>query len=138
MLKHVNVKELEKKFIKLQAELLILRINFYKEATASLKEVTQEFETWRANDGGYTEYGAWMLGIARGLEDTLNTEGIQAFMNAFDGLDYDVWVQFDHQWWSLGLSIESVEAKIKETKKALMSARQNCQLKDALMEALNK
>lgn len=88
MLKHVNVKELEKKFVKLQAELIILRVRFYREASASLNEAITEFETWRANDNGYTEYGAWILGIARGLENTLNTEGIQAFMSAFDELDY--------------------------------------------------
>lgn len=70
MLKHVNVKELEKKFLMLQAELIILRCKFYKEATASLKEATQEFETWRANDGGYTEHAAWMLGLTKRLEDT--------------------------------------------------------------------
>lgn len=134
MLKHVNVKELEKKFVKLQAELLILRVKFYKEATASLNEAMVEFESCRCQDGGYTEYGAWMLGITRGLENTLN-EGIQAFMNAFEELDYDVWVQFNHEWWSLGLSIESVEVQIKETKKALMLAKQNCQMKQAFKDA---
>lgn len=135
MLKHVNVKELKKKFLMLQAELIILRCKFYKEATASLKEATQEFETWRCQDGGYTEHVAWMLGLTKRLEDTLCNEGIREFMDAFEELDYDVWVQFDHTWWSLGLSIESVEAKIKETKKALMSARQNCQLKQAFKYA---
>ena len=135
MLKHVNVKELEKKFLMLQAELIILRCRFHREASASINEAIAEFETWRAKDGGYTEYGSWILGIARGLEDTLNTEGIQAFMDAFDELDYSEYVQFNHEWWSLGLAIESVEAKIKETKKALMSARQNCQLKQAFKDA---
>lgn len=134
MLKHVNVKELEKKFLMLQAELIILRCKFYKEATASLNEAMVEFESCRCQDGGYTEYGAWMLGITRGLENTLN-EGIQAFMNAFEELDYDVWVQFNHEWWSLGLSIESVEVQIKETKKALMLAKQNCQMKQAFKDA---
>lgn len=135
MLKHVNVKELEKKFLMLQAELIILRCKFYKEATASLKEVTQEFETWRCQDGGYTEHAVWILGIARGLENTLNTEGIQAFMDAFDELNYSEYVQFNHEWWSLGLSIESVEEQIKETKKALMLAKQNCQMKQAFKDA---
>lgn len=135
MLKHVNVKELETRFVKLQAELIILKVRFYREASASLNEAITEFETWRANDGGYTEYGSWILGIARGLENTLNTKGIQVFMNAFEELDYDVWAQFDHTWWSIGLSIESVEVQIKETKKALMSARQNCQLKQAFKDA---
>lgn len=135
MLKHANVKELEKKFLMLQAELIILRCKFYKEATASLKEATQEFETWRCQDGGYTEHAAWMLGLTNRLEEILCNKGISEFMNIFDELDYDVWVQFDHTWWSLGLAIESVEAKIKETKKALMSARQNCQLKQAFKDA---
>lgn len=134
MLKHVNVKELEKKFVKLQAELIILRISFYKEATASLKEATQEFESWRCQDGGLTEQATWMLGIARGLENTLN-EGIQAFMNAFEELDYDVWVQFNHEWWSLGLAIESVEEQLKELHKQLSIAKQNCQMKQAFKDA---
>lgn len=135
MLKHVNVKELEKKFLMLQAELIILRCKFYKEATASLKEATQEFETWRANDGGYTEYGSWILGIARGLEDTLNTEGIRAFMDAFNELDYSEYVQFNHEWWSLGLAIESVEEQLKELHKQLSIAKQNCQMKQAFKKA---
>lgn len=135
MLKHVNVIALNNQFVKLQAELIILRARFYREASASLNEAIAEFETWRANDGGYTEYGSWILGIARGLEDTLHTKGISEFMNAFEELDYDVWVQFNHGWWSLGLSIESVEEQIKETKKALMLAKQNCQLKQAFKDA---
>ena len=135
MLKHVNVKELEKKFVKLQAELIILRCRFYREATVSLNEATQEFETWRANDGGYTEYGAWILGIARGLENTLNTEGIQAFMDAFDELDYSEYVQFNHEWWSLGLAIESTEEQLKELHKQLLVAKQNCQMKQAFKDA---
>lgn len=135
MLKHVNVKELEARFIKLQVELIILRCKFYKEVTASLKEATQEFETWRANDGGYTEYGSWILGIALGLEDTLHTKGISEFMNTFEELDYDVWVQFDHTWWSLGLAIESVEEQLKELHKQLSIAKQNCQMKQAFKKA---
>lgn len=134
MLKHVNVKELEKKFVKLQAELIILRISFYKEASASIHETIAEFETWRANDGGLTEHACWMLGIARGLENTLN-EGIQAFMNAFEELDYDVWVQFNHGWWSLGLAIESVEEQLKELHKQLVIAKQNNQLEQAFKDA---
>lgn len=134
MLKHVNVKELEKKFVKLQAELIILRCRFYREASASINEAIAEFETWRANDGGLTEQATWMLGIARGLENTLN-EGIQAFMDAFEELDYDVWVQFDHQWWSLGLAIESVEEQLKELHKQLLVAKQNCQMKQAFKDA---
>ena len=131
MLKHVNVKELETRFVKLQAELIILRCRFYREASASLKEAMVEFESCRCEDGGLTEHACWMLGIARGLENTLNTEGIQAFMNAFDGLAYDVWVQFDHQWWSLGLAIESIEEQLKELHKQLSIAKQNCQLEQA-------
>lgn len=135
MLKHVNVKELEKKFLMLQAELIILRCKFYKEATASLKEATQEFETWRANDGGYTEYGSWILGIARGLEDTLNTEGIRAFMDAFNELDYSEYVQFNHEWWSLGLAIENIEEQLKELHKQLVIAKQNNQMEKAFKDA---
>lgn len=134
MLKHVNVTALEKQFVKLQAELIILRCKFYKEATASLKEATQEFESYRCQDGGLTEHACWMLGITRGLENTLN-EGIQAFMNAFEELDYDVWVQFNHEWWSLGLAIESVEEQLKELHKQLSIAKQNCQLKQAFKDA---
>lgn len=135
MLKHVNVKELEKKFVKLQAELIILRISFYKEATASLNEATQEFESWRCKDGGFTEQATWMLGIARALENTLATEGIQAFMNYFDSLEYDVWVQFNHEWWSLGLAIENTEEQLKELHKQLSIAKQNCQMKQAFKDA---
>lgn len=135
MLKHVNVIALEKQFVKLQAELIILRVRFYREASASLNEAIAEFETWRANDGGYTEYGSWILGIARGLEDTLHNKGISEFMNAFDSLEYGEWVQFNHEWWSLGLAIESVEEQLKETKKALILARQNCQMKQAFKDA---
>ena len=135
MLKHVNVKELETRFVKLQAELIILRCRFYREVNASLNEAITEFESYRCEDGGLTEHAAWMLGIARGLENTLNTEGVQAFMNAFDSLEYGEWVQFNHEWWSLGLAIESVEEQLKETKKALMSARQNCAMKQALKDA---
>ena len=135
MLKHVNVKELEKKFVKLQAELIILRCRFYREASASINEAMVEFESYRCEDGGLTEHACWMLGIARGLEDTLNTEGIQSFMGAFDELDYDVWVQFDHQWWSLGLAIESVEEQLKELHKQLSIAKQNCQMKQAFKDA---
>lgn len=134
MLKHVNVTALEKQFVKLQAELIILRCKFYKEATASLKEATQEFESYRCQDGGLTEHACWMLGITRGLENTLN-EGIQAFMNAFEELDYDVWVQFNHEWWSLGLAIESVEEQLKELHKQLLVAKQNCQMKQAFKDA---
>ena len=135
MLKHVNVKELEARFIKLQAELIILRISFYKEATASLKEAIAEFETWRADDGGYTEYGAWILGIARGLEDTLYNKGISEFMDYFDSLEYGEWVQFNHQWWSLGLAIENIEGQLKELHKQLSIAKQNCQMKQAFKDA---
>lgn len=135
MLKHVNVKELEARFIKLQAELIILRCRFYREASASLKEAMVEFESYRCEDGGLTEHACWMLGIARGLENTLNTEGIQAFMNYFDSLEYDVWVQFNHEWWSLGLAIESVEEQLKELYKQLSIAKQNCQMKQAFKDA---
>lgn len=135
MLKHVNVKELKKKFLMLQAELIILRCKFYKEATASLKEATQEFETWRCQDGGYTEHVAWMLGLTKRLEDTLCNEGIREFMDAFDGLDYDVWVQFDHTWWSLGLAIENIEEQLKELHKQLVIAKQNNQMEKAFKDA---
>lgn len=135
MLKHVNVKELENQFVKLQAELIILRVRFYREASASLKEATKEFESYRCEDGGLTEHATWMLGLTKHLEDTLCNEGISEFMDVFETLEYGEWAQYSHQWWSLGLSIESVEAKIKETKKALMSARQNCQLKQAFKDA---
>lgn len=135
MLKHVNVKELEKKFLMLQVELIILRVSFYKEASASLNEAKNNFETCRCQDGGYTEHATWMLGIARALENTLATEGIQAFMNYFDSLEYDVWVQFNHEWWSLGLAIESVEEQLKELYKQLSIAKQNCQLKQAFKDA---
>lgn len=134
MLKHVNVKELEARFIKLQAELILLRCRFYREASASLNEAMVEFESYRCEDGGLTEHACWMLGIARGLENTLN-EGIQAFMNAFEELDYDVWVQFNHGWWSLGLAIESVEEQLKELHKQLLVAKQNCQMKQAFKDA---
>ena len=135
MLKHVNVKELEQQFVKLQAELIILRCRFYREVSDSLNEASVEFESYRCEDGGLTEHAAWMLGLTEHLEDTLNTKGISEFMNTFEELDYDVWVQFNHEWWSLGLAIESVEEQLKETKKALMNARQNCQLKQALKDA---
>lgn len=135
MLKHVNVKELEKKFVKLQAELIILRCRFYREASASLNEAMVEFESYRCEDGGLTEHACWMLGIARGLENTLHNKGISEFMNAFEELDYDVWVQFDHQWWSIGLSIESVEEQLKELHKQLSIAKQNCQMRQAFKDA---
>lgn len=134
MLKHVNVKELEAQFVKLQAELILLRCRFYREASASLNEAMVEFESYRCEDGGLTEHACWMLGIARGLEDTLN-EGIQAFMNAFEELDYDVWVQFNHEWWSLGLAIESVEEQLRELHKQLSIAKQNNQLEQAFKDA---
>lgn len=134
MLKHVNVKELEAQFVKLQAELILLRCRFYREASASLNEAMVEFESYRCEDGGLTEHACWMLGIARGLENTLN-EGIQAFMNALEELDYDVWVQFNHGWWSLGLAIESVEEQLKELHKQLLVAKQNCQMKQAFKDA---
>lgn len=135
MLKHVNVKELETRFVKLQAELIILRCKFYKEATASLKEATQEFETCRCQDGGYTEHAAWMLGLTKHLEDTLCNEGISEFMDAFESLEYGEWVQFDHQWWSLGLAIESAEEQLKELHKQLAIAKQNNQLEQAFKDA---
>lgn len=134
MLKHVNVKELEAQFVKLQAELILLRCRFYREASASLNEAMVEFESYRCEDGGLTEHACWMLGIARGLENTLN-EGIKAFMNAFEELDYDVWVQFNHGWWSLGLAIESVEEQLKELHKQLLIAKQNNQLEQAFKDA---
>lgn len=135
MLKHVNVKELEARFIKLQAELIILRCKFYKEATASLKEATQEFETWRCQDGGYTEHATWMLGLTNRLEDTLCNKGISEFMDYFDSLEYGEWVQFDHQWWSIGLAIENTEEQLKELHKQLLVAKQNCQMKQAFKDA---
>lgn len=135
MLKHVNVKELENQFVKLQAELIILRCRFYREASASLNEAKNNFETCRCQDGGYTEYATWMLGLTKRLEDALCNKSISEFMNYFDSLEYGEWVQFNHEWWSLGLAIESVEAKIKETKKALMLAKQNCQMGQAFKKA---
>lgn len=135
MLKHVNVKELETRFVKLQSELIILRCRFYREASASLKEAMVEFESCRCEDGGLTEHSCWMLGIARGLENTLNTEGVQAFMNAFDGLGYDEWVQFNHGWWSLGLAIESIGEQLNEVHKQLLVAKQNNQLEQAFKDA---
>lgn len=135
MLKHVNVKELEKKFLMLQAELIILRCKFYKEATASLKEATQEFETCRCQDGGYTEHTTWMLGLTKRLEDTLLNKGICEFMDAFESLEYGEWVQFNHQWWSIGLSIESVEEQLKELHKQRSIAKQNNQMEKAFKDA---
>ena len=128
MLKHVNVKELETRFVKLQAELIILRCRFYREASTSLKEAMVEFESCRCEDGGLTEHAAWMLGLTEHLEDTPNTKGISEFMNTFEELDYDVWVQFNHEWWSLGLAIESIEEQLKELHKQLLIAKQNNQL----------
>lgn len=135
MLKHVNVKELEKKFLMLQAELIILRCRFIREASASLKEAMVEFESYRCEDGGLTEHATWMLGLTKRLEDTLCNEGISEFMNTFEELDYDVYVQFDHTWWSLGLAIESVEEQLKELHKQLSIAKQNCQMKQAFKKA---
>lgn len=135
MLKHVNVIALENQFIKLQAELIILRCRFYRETSASLNEARDSFETCRCQDGGYTEHAAWMLGLTKRLEDTLWNKGISEFMNYYDSLEYGEWVQFNHEWWSLGLAIENVEAKIKETKKALMLAKQNCQMEQAFKDA---
>lgn len=135
MLKHVNVKELETRFVKLQAELIILRISFYKEATASLKEATQEFETWRCQDGGYTEHAAWMLGLTNRLEEILCNKGISEFMDYFDSLEYGEWVQFSHQWWSLGLAIENIEEQLKELHKQLVIAKQNNQMEKAFKDA---
>ena len=135
MLKHVNVIALERQFVKLQAELIILRTRFYWEASASLNEAMVEFQSCRCEDGGLTEHACWMLGIAKRLEDTLNTKGIQAFMGTFNELDYDVWVQLGHEWWSLGLAIESIGEQLKELHKQLSIARQNCQLKKAFKDA---
>lgn len=135
MLKHVNVKELEKKFIKLQAELIILRCRFYREASASLNEAMVEFESYRCEDGGLTEQACWMLGLTNRLEDTLHNKGISEFMDYFDSLEYGEWVQFDHTWWSIGLAIESVEEQLKELHKQLSIAKQNCQLKQAFKDA---
>lgn len=135
MLKHVNVKELETRFVKLQAELIILRCKFYKEATASLKEATQEFETWRCQDGGYTEHAVWMLGLTNRLEEILCNKGISEFMDYFDSLEYGEWVQFNHQWWSLGLAIENIEEQLKELHKQLVIAKQNNQMEKAFKDA---
>ena len=135
MLKHVNVKELEARFIKLQAELLILRCRFYKEATASLNEATQEFESWRCQDGGLTEQACWMLGLTKRLEDTLYNKGISEFMDYFDSLEYGEWVQYVHQWWSIGLAVENTEEQLKELHKQLLVAKQNCQMKQAFKDA---
>lgn len=135
MLKHVNVIALEKQFVKLQAELILLRCRFYREASASINEAIAEFETWRANDGGLTEHACWILGIARGLENTLNTEGIQAFMDSFDELDYSEYVQFNHEWWSLGLAIENIKGQLKELHKQLSIAKQNNQMEKAFKDA---
>lgn len=135
MLKHVNVKELEKKFLMLQAELIILRCKFYKEVTASLKEATQEFETWRCQDGGYTEHAVWMLGLTNRLEEILCNKGISEFMDYFDSLEYGEWVQFNHQWWSLGLAIENIEEQLKELRKQLVIAKQNNQMEKAFKDA---
>ncbi len=135
MLKHVNVIALENQFVKLQAELIILKVRFYREASASLKEAMVEFESYRCEDGGLTEHATWILGIARGLENTLNTEGIQAFMDAFDELDYSEYVQFNHEWWSLGLAIENIEEQLKELHKQLVIAKQNNQMKQAFKDA---
>lgn len=135
MLKHVNVEELEARFIKLLSELLSLRARFYKEASASLNEDITKFESYRCEDGGLTEHACYILGIARGLEDTLHTRGIHEFMDAFEELDYDAWIQFGHTWWSLGLAFESVDEQIREVKKQLSIAKQNCQLKQAFKDA---
>lgn len=135
MLKHVNVKELEARFIKLQAELTLLRCRFYREASASLNEAKNNFETCRCQDGGYIEHACWMLGLTNRLEDTLCNKGISEFMDYFDSLEYGEWVQYSHQWWSLGLAIESVEEQLKELHKQLSIAKQNCQMKQAFKDA---
>ena len=135
MLKHVNVKELEIRFVKLQAELIILRTRFYREASASLNEAMVEFQSCRCEDGGLTENAVWMLGLTKRLEDTLNNKGIHEFMNAFDGLAYDVWAQFEHTWWSLGLAIESIGEQLNEVHKQLLVAKQNNQLERAFKDA---
>lgn len=117
MLKHVNVIALERQFVQLQSELITLRGRFYTEATASLEEATQEFETWRCQDGGLTEHAVWMLGLTKRLEEILCNKGIRAFMDAFEELDYGEWVQFNHEWWSLWLAIESIEEQLNELHK---------------------
>ena len=135
MLKHVNVIALEKQFVRLQAELIILRTKFYREASASLNEAMVEFQSCRCEDGGLTEHACWMLGLTKRLEDTLCNKGISEFMNTFEELDYDVWVQFNHEWWSLGLAIESIGEQINELHKQLLVAKQNNQLEQAFKDA---
>ena len=135
MLKHVNVKELEARFVKLQAELIILRARFYIEASASLNEAITEFESCRCEDGGLTENACYMLGLTKRLEDTLNNKGIHEFMNAYESLEYGEWIQFNHQWWSLGLAIENIGEQLNEVHKQLVIAKQNCQLRQAFKKA---
>lgn len=135
MLKHVNVIALERQFVKLQAELIILRCRFYREASASLNEAMVEFQSCRCEDGGLTEQACYMLGIVRALEGTLHTKGIREFMDTFEELDYDVWVQLGHEWWSLGLAIESIGEQLNEVHKQLLVAKQNNQLEQAFKDA---
>lgn len=46
-----------------------------------------------------------------------------------------MWVQFNHEWWSLGLAIESVEEQLKELHKQLSIAKQNNQMEKAFKKA---
>lgn len=136
MLKHVNVKELERQFVKLLSELLILRARFYREASASLNEVTTEFESCRCEDGGLTEHATWMLGLLNLLQRTLAHQGIHAFMDAFDDFNYEDQCQIDSKdWYALGNEVLRLDCEIKECKKQLSVAKQNCQLKQALKDA---
>lgn len=135
MLKHVNVEELEARLNNLKRARMHADATFYMEVAHSFSSSLKEFDSHRCEDGGLTSNSSWMMGVISHLKGILNTLGVQEFLEAFDSLNYEDQSQLDSDWYNLGCEVVRLGLEIKETKKALMSARQNNQLEQAFKDA---
>lgn len=133
---YTNISTLEARLNKLKRAHMHADATFYMEVAHSFSSSLKEFDLQRCNDGGLTTNASWMMGIINHLEHTLNTKSVQEFLEAFDDLNYEDQCQIDSKdWYALGNEVLRLDCEIKECKKQLGRAKQNCQMKQALKDA---
>ena len=133
---YANISTLESRLIQLKRAYMHADATFYMEVAHSFSSSLKEFYSQRCNDGGLTTNASWMMGIIIYLEHTLNTKSVQEFLEAFDDLNYEDQCQIDSKnWYALGNEVLRLDCEIKECKKQLGRAKQNCQMKQALKDA---
>lgn len=133
---YANISALESKLIKLHSARIHVDAAFYMEVASSFAQSFAEFNNQRCEDGGLTSNACWMLGNLNHLQKILIHQDIHAFIDAFDELAYEDQCQINSkEWYSLGNEMLRLDCEIKECKKLLAIANQNCQLKLAMKDA---